>query len=210
MTLPLFLTRQNKIQAGVPFFIAAAIIYMITNHFPLSEPQLLPMTWFDQAIPLIPHTIWIYLSEYPFFLLVYASIRDFDNANKYLYSFITLTIFSAIIFEIWPTTYPRDAYPLPENLDWLTNFAFTTMRNADQPNNCCPSLHVSGVYLSVFIFLDDQRKKLPFFLTWGTLIALSTLTTKQHYLIDVVTGFLLAVACYWVFHRYVKYRRVRT
>ncbi len=208
MALPLFLTRENKLRFGIPFFIAGGAAYLLTNHFPIYTPQLLPMNWVDEAVPLVPLTVWIYLSEYPFFLAVYFSIRDYDNANKYLYSFLALTLFSAAIFELWPTTYPRHLFPLPEGLDPLTHFAFTTLRAADEPGNCCPSLHVSSVFLSVFLFIDDQRKKLPWFFLWGILIALSTLTTKQHYVIDVLTGIALAVVVYWIFHKWISYRRV--
>jgi len=94
----------------------------------------------------------------------------------------------------------------PEDLDALTYYAFGNLRIADSPANCAPSLHVSGVYMSSFIFLDEQREKFPFFFTWATCIALSTLTTKQHYFIDIATGFLMAVIMYWIFHRLVNYR----
>jgi membrane-associated phospholipid phosphatase len=33
------------------------------------------------------------------------------------------------------------------------------------------------------------------FFAWSVVIALSTLTTKQHYLVDVAGGLLLAVGC---------------
>ena len=210
MTLPLFLTAKNKLHMVVPFFVMGGGAYMLTNHFQFFTPQLLEMTWLDQMIPLLPASVWIYLSEYPFFLVVYANIKDYDNANKYLYSLLSLSFTSALIFAVWPTTYPRDLFPLPaDGVDPLTRLAFTILREADQPTNCCPSLHVSSVYLSVFLFLDDQKKKLPFFFVWGTLIAISTMTTKQHYWVDVVSGFGLAVIFYLVFHRVVRYRRDR-
>jgi membrane-associated phospholipid phosphatase len=92
-------------------------------------------------------------------------------------------------------------------MDSATYFVFNALRTADTAANCCPSLHVSSVFLSVFIFLDDQRSKFPFFFVWGSLIAASTMTTKQHYMVDVLTGFLMALGTYWIFHRYVSYRK---
>jgi membrane-associated phospholipid phosphatase len=131
-----------------------------------------------------------------------------ENVNKYIYSFLTTQGFSCLIFLFFPTIFPRELYPIPEGTHPAIDAVWFWLRNADAPTNCFPSLHVSTVYLSVFIFLDEQREKFPFFLIWGTLIALSTLPTKQHYFIDIVAGLFLSIAAYWLFHRKIKYRRV--
>jgi membrane-associated phospholipid phosphatase len=205
--LPLFLTRRSKFPMGALMFGLAVALYLPVNHFPAFEPQLLPLSWADRAVPFLPNSVWIYLSEWIFFIVVYALARDLNNTNKYIYSFLGLQLLSVAIFWVWPTTYPRGGFPLPDDLNALTYYAFSNLRTIDTPGNCCPSLHVSSCYLSSFIFLDEQRGKFPFFFIWATLIALSTLTTKQHYVIDLVTGLLLALICYWFFHRYVDYRR---
>lgn len=205
-SLPLFLTQKNKIAVGAIAFSLAGVFYMPPNHFPLLTPQLLPMTAIDRAIPFLPYSFWIYTSEYLFFAAIYLACMSMTNLNKFLYSFVLLQAVSAVIFWIWPTTYPRHLFPLPETLDPFTYQMFNGLRQADSPNNCCPSLHVSSVYLSSFIYLDDDRKKFPVFFVWATAIAISTLTTKQHYLADVVTGFLMACVFYWIFHRFSKVR----
>jgi membrane-associated phospholipid phosphatase len=179
---------------------------MVSNHNPVFTPQLLPMTAWDKAIPFLPYTYWIYTSELFLFFSVYIVCKDLINANKYLYSFLALQIASVLIFVLWPTTYPRELFPAPANLDWVTALCFGNLRSVDAPTNCLPSLHVSSVYLSSFLYLDEQREKFPFFFGWATLIALSTLTTKQHYIVDVVSGFGMAVVMYYIFHRRVKYR----
>jgi membrane-associated phospholipid phosphatase len=204
--LPLFMTKENKYVVGFMLACVAVALYLSSNHFHFSTPQLLPLYWIDTVVPFLPYTVWIYISEYIFFVVVYITCKDMVNLNKYFYSFLVLQVTSVMIFWIWPTTYPRELFPLTNDLDAVTYFAFNTLRKTDTPANCCPSLHVSSVYLSTFLFLDDQRKKFPFFFIWGTAIALSTLTTKQHYLIDVVLGFLMAVSTYWIFHKYISYR----
>lgn len=186
-------------------FFGAVAMYLPANHIHFFAPQLLPLFWIDRIVPFIPHTFWVYVSEYIFFAAVYITSKDMVNLNKYFYSFLVLQAVSVAIFWAWPTTYPRELFPLPPDLDPITAFSFGSLRAADSPANCCPSLHVSSVYLSCFIFLDEQRQKFPFFFFWGTAIAASTLTTKQHYLVDVISGFFLAVATYWIFHKYVHY-----
>ncbi|MEK6706875.1 MAG: phosphatase PAP2 family protein [Bdellovibrionota bacterium] len=205
--LPIFLTNRNKYIIGIITFALAAVFYLPSNHIHLFEPRLLPMWWIDKAIPFMPNTVWIYISEYVLFGAAYLLCKDMINANKYIYSFLALQIISNIIFWLWPTTYPREQFPLPEDLNAITYYVFNSLRETDTPANCCPSLHVSSVYLSSFIYLDDQTRKFPLFFLWATLIAVSTLTTKQHYLIDVIIGFIIAVICYQVFHKYIQYKK---
>lgn len=205
-SLPIFLNRENKYPIGWAACFFAAVLYMTSNHFHIFPPRLLPISWIDDSVPFLPSTIWVYGTQGPFFAAVYMTCRDMVNLNKSIYSLLALEILSVTIFWIWPTTYPRDHFPLPHDLNPATYYFFDWMRKVDDPSNCCPSLHVSGVFLASFIFLNEQRKKFPFFFVWGCLLAASTLTTKQHYWVDVVTGFFLAVAMFWIFHRYISYR----
>ncbi len=207
LSLPIFISAENKGRVGLWLAVIATALYVGSNHFHMFAPRLLPFWWVDEAVPFLPWSVWLYISEYIFFPAVYFSSRDLNNLNKYFYSFLFLQSLSVLIFIIWPTTYPRELFPLSSDLDPLTFFVFSSLRAADTAANCCPSLHVSSVYLSSFIFLDDQRQKFPYFFVWGSLIAASTLTTKQHYMVDVIAGFLMALGVYWIFHRYIAYRR---
>lgn len=204
--LPLFITADNKIVVGIIAFIFASIIYLSSNHFLLFTPHFLSLTTIDKAIPFIPATIWIYLTEYFLFISVYLFCKDLANLNKYLYSFMAMQIVSVIIFICWPTIYPRTDFPLPNTIHNLTIQIFTYFRMLDRPTSCLPSLHISSCYLSAFIFLEEQKEKFWFFFLWATTIGISTLTTKQHYLIDVIAGLLMAYIFYWLFHRYIRYK----
>ena len=199
--LPRLIHSGNKLPMGFVMWFVAAFMYLTTNHFPLSEPQLLNMTWVDQNIPFLPRSVWIYTSEYLYFGLAYASIRSSENLSRYFFSFLSLQAVSVFIFMLWPTTYPRDLYPLPETLDSLTFGLFSSLRTTDTPASCCPSLHVSSITLSALVFWDERRKLFPWFAIWGAAINLSTLTTKQHYLVDVLAGLAMAGFFYWLFHR---------
>jgi membrane-associated phospholipid phosphatase len=207
-TLPLFINQENKYFAGIFLSIIAAFLYLTSNHIHIITPQQLPMGWIDNIVPFLPYTIWIYLSEYVLFIVIYVGCRDLTTLNKYFYSFLFLQSLSVAVFWIWPTTYPRELFPLPTDLDPVSYFIFNSVRQTDSAANCCPSLHISCVYLSVFIFLEEQRKKFPFFFIWGTCIAVSTLTTKQHYWIDVIAGLIMAIFAYRIFHSFIAYKPV--
>jgi len=208
VVLPLLISHENKYVMGILLFVTAAFLYLASNHFYFTAPQYLTMSPLENSIPFLPHTIWIYLSEYILFVVLYFLCRDIENLNRFFYSFIFMQLTSVLIFCLWPTIYPRELFPIPEDIDWITYFIFDSLRRAETAASCCPSLHVSSVYLSIFIFLKEQRNKLPFFLIWGTAIALSTLTTKQHYLADIVAGLIMAVLSFCIFRFCFKYRRI--
>ena len=108
--------------------------------------------------------------------------------------------------------FPRDLFPLPSGadagvhaIDAWTRFHIEGLRKIDTPLNCAPSLHVSSCFLASYLFLNEQRKKFPFFFTWAILIAFSTLTTKQHYVFDIISGIGLSAVSYLIFYRWVRY-----
>lgn len=199
--LSLIVTERSRVLAGLVLFPAAGALYLLTNRFQLSEPATLQLTWLDRACPLLPSTVWIYASELLYFPCAYLLCRNLRNINLFVYAFATLQLVSNAIFFFWPTTFPRDAFAVPVDTDSWSRVAFDTMRSTDTAANCCPSLHVSGVFMTGFLFLGEQRQKLPFFMVWATAIGVSTLTTKQHYVVDVVAGFALAVAIHLIVRR---------
>ncbi len=201
MVLPILIHKENRLIAGPVLFAAAAILYLTSNHFHIFRPRLLPLSRIDMAVPFIPQTVWLYASEYIYFVVIYWSLRDILNLNKFIYAVLALLVGCVLVFWLWPTTISRDLFPLPENLDPVTCLVLTALRRVDSPSNCFPSFHVGSVCLSSFIISSEGRWKFRFFLTWAIAISLSTLTLKQHYFVDVVSGFGLAVIFYFILRR---------
>ena len=205
--LPLFVTPKNKLQVTIIVIIIGTLLYSSSNHLLLFETQLLNMTEFDQNVPFLPWTFWIYISEYLFFYAVYQLVTQPNLWSKCLYAAFTLQVTSIIIFFLWPTIYPRELFPIPESTSSITRWTFTEFRKLDAPTNCAPSLHVSTCYLLSFIFLNEARWKFIFIFIWASAVAVTTMTTKQHYLIDVIWGFGMAVLVYVVFFKLFAYVR---
>ena len=182
---------------------------MVANRYQIVPAQLLPMTTLDLAIPFLPNTFWIYVSEYVLFLYAFLIFRDYDNWNKFVYAGVGMHIFCISIFFIWPTTYPRDLFPIPAETNALTAQVFTYFRaNLDMPTNCAPSLHVCTVFLIAFNFLHEQRSKFKWLMVWASSVAVTTLTTKQHYIADVISGLAVAILMYCIFYKWMPYRKV--
>ncbi len=183
---------QTKATWGVGLFGLAAPLYLIPNHYPLFQPVQLPLTFADSAIPFVPETIWIYLSEYPLLISAFVITRNPEALQRYLKSTLFLLAISALIFTLFPTSYPREWFPLPAGLDPGSRFLFELQRSGDSPLNCFPSLHVGSVLTSVLLLRERPRAFVIFFI-WAILICLSTLTTKQHYIWDVIGGAALTL-----------------
>jgi membrane-associated phospholipid phosphatase len=201
MSLPILVHQENRLIAGVLLFAATAILYLTSNHFHIFKPRLLPVSRIDMAVPFVPQTVWLYVSEYLYFAVVYWGYRDVLNLNRFMYAFFSLLIGCVLVFFLWPTVISRDLFPVPENLNPVTRLVLTTLRQVDSPANCFPSFHVASVYLCCFLLWNGGRRKFILLLVWATAISISTLTVKQHYVVDVISGLGMGVIFYCVFRR---------
>ena len=190
----------RKFILGIGMFGLAAPLYLIPNHFPVLTPLPLPLTPVDQWLPFLPESIWIYLSEYVLVFSAYFLVKDPETTRRYLKGTLTLLMGSALVFFLFPTTYPRNLFPIPEEVGSFTRFLLELQRAGDTPNNCFPSLHVATVFMAAFT-LKGHSRWYRVYLFWAILISISTLTTKQHYLWDGISGGVLALGLDWIFIR---------
>jgi hypothetical protein len=205
--LKALVTAENRNKAVLACTVLFGILYGIPNHFPYFEPRYLSLTSIDQATPFVTETVWIYFSAYTMAYITFYSIRDIINLNRMIFAFLTLAFSSALIFTLFPTTYPRTEFPLPAELDSWTLYLFHLLRKADAPTNCAPSLHVGISYLSALPFFSEGRKKTgTFFILWTLAVWISTATTKQHYWLDGLLGIILVSVIYFFFERKVRWQ----
>jgi membrane-associated phospholipid phosphatase len=209
MNLPLLIYDRRT--RALFFFISIAltnILYQLTNRFQILTPQILPMSGVDQMIPLQPWTVWLYFLEYPIFL-AYFWIKDDRLKNQYLYAYLAILVISCCIFMVYPVAFPRQDFGLegyPSDVSvWLLSFLRTYM---DAPTNCLPSLHVSSCFITAAPFWREHKGKFWFLFLISIAVSYSTMSTKQHYFIDVWTGLILTVICYWLFFHKAKYYSV--
>lgn len=73
--------------------------------------------------------------------------------------------------------------------------------SSDPPYNCFPSLHVAHSFVSRLACYRVHRSLGIVATICATLVALSTLFTKQHYILDVIAGMSLAFVAYVIFLR---------
>lgn len=192
------------------------LCYGVPNHLVQERAQYIPLSIVDRAIPLIPWTIFFYISSIVWTYLPLFFLRPRERYS-FLIQFFLMSLFSCIIFFLFPIKFPIEYWPIEQELSNKTVYSdimywfITCIRWADNPVNCFPSLHIAYAFLSFKSFLGlglsskkSLKLKIPFqilisFITLG--ITVSTLTIKQHYFVDIVAGILLFFLVSWISKR---------
>ncbi len=168
--------------------------YFFFGHFYIQEPKMLPLTWVDRNIPVMPWTIWIYISEYLIFFLLIFYAKSPELMKRMVIAYSLCLVGSFIVFFFYPTILPAHYRLHLESAEFNLNFLmFNFIKTIDVPGNCFPSLHVAICFLAGFVFLDVAFRRALILILWTVAICVSTLTTKQHYFYDIPSGFLLAL-----------------
>ena len=153
----------------------------------------------ERAIPFVPEMIVVYVSLYSIFILAPFILRDRRELQALAVSCNLMILIAGVGFALIPAEL---AYPPPQRFG-----AFPELfRAADTLNltyNLVPSLHVAfAVLLGAAVARTADGTGRVLLWIWVAAIAVSTLLTHQHHVIDVVTGGLLGIAAYrWVFRR---------
>jgi len=92
--------------------------------------------------------------------------------------------------------------PLVTDTGFISSlFYLCDLANLDY--NYFPSLHVTFAFtLAFFVAEGKNTRQKAICLVWASAVALSTLLTKQHYLLDVAGGLILSVICYRLRKKY--------
>lgn len=153
----------------------------------------------DAKIPFCAPFLLVYFGCYLFWAVNYILIARQDR--EAVYRFFTGDFLSRcicfVIFLVYPTTNVRPV--IPDKGFW--NRAVLWLYSIDAADNLFPSIHC---LVSWFCYLGIRHqkeipvwyKKISFF--FAILVFASTLFLKQHVILDVVGGVLLAEVCFYI------------
>lgn len=147
----------------------------------------------DDRIPVVPIFIVFYLGSYFFWIFNYILVSRVSKDNCYRLAISDLLgkLTCFIIYITYPTTNIRPDITTSGVFANLLKFLY----NTDAANNLFPSIHV---LVSWYCFVGLRNNKtIPawyryFSLFMAVMISISTLTTKQHVIVDVIAGVVLA------------------
>lgn len=153
-------------------------------------------TALDRAIPLIPWTVCIYFGCYAFWALHYCLCAAVPlRARRF---FTTDFIAKGVCFVFFvglPTTMARPAVQGLNVWESLVRALYIL----DAPVNLFPSIHCLNSWLCWASARDIpafSRGYKAFALCAAVAVCVSTLTLRQHVLLDVAGGILLAEVCW--------------
>lgn len=159
------------------------IYWALNDHL---SPRYDLSTPLDRAIPFLPWTIVIYFSFY-LLLLVAAWVSEAEEFVRLFVALLAANLCCYLGFVAFTAHYPR---PALAEITPLWRPVYANMYGSDAPGNTFPSIHVAS---TMIVGLRLGRRHLGWMI-WAVAIAVSTLTVKQHFLVDVVAGVGVAAA----------------
>lgn len=187
---------KNVIIRQIIILIFQVVLYFGCEFFQKNPKNMdLPI---DKKIPTLPYFALIYVLWFPLIAIFPISLF---KASKNLYEIYVICwiidiVISVIIYLAYPTTCTR-----PKNLEnikggWMLKILY---KFSYKGLNCSPSMHCSISTLVLIFALTASTMPINLRIIYSTTalgIILSTLFTKQHVLVDLVTGALLALVIF--------------
>ena len=158
------------------------------------------VTPLDEWLPLVPQFIVFYMLGYLFVFAPCFVVRGRHSFQAAFVVFCAMLAIAFVTFRFFPVAMPK---VYATGADWFSRVAYF-QQSQDTPYNTIPSLHVAAnVYAYALIGWQHPGLSRAWIVV-PVLIIASTLLVKQHLLIDVLTGMLLAGAGYFAFRRLIS------
>lgn len=186
---PFLITRQGRQQvlAATLGLIAGLAIFILLERG--VTPRYTFVTGIDKWIPFVAWSWFIYVGFFPFVLALAAYARP-DAFMMFAKATLVAFVAGVLCFMLFPEIVPR-----PDVATIHSSFIrhhLARMWQLDRASNGFPSLHVAVTCLACQMLATPRQRRVTIVL--GALICMSTLTLKQHTVVDVLGGVLLALA----------------
>lgn len=173
------------------------LIYKILNNNP--REAVILSTNVDDKIPFLPVFILPYIIWYAFILgyLVYFWYKDTRVYLKTLTMIVIGELVCFVIYFFFQTTVPRPNLVGDGILIDLVGIIYSH----DQPYNAFPSIHVLTTFAIILGNINIRNKHIfhsVFVPVMGSLIIISTLFVKQHYILDMFASMFLTSFIYGI------------
>lgn len=194
------LARPYKVPPSMLLLFSLIPLYIfIPAVFP-PPARFAPELPLDRALPLIPSWALVYGALYLFLILLpILVVRQDALIRRTVHAYLLVWISAyAFFFVLYPTQAPR---PEVVPVEGFGAWGLRALYSSDPPYNCFPSLHVAHSFVSAFSSHRVHGRLGIVAITCAFLVAVSTLVTRQHYILDAIAGIGLAILAWLIFLR---------
>ena len=185
-------------------YVLWTLVFLMGGNYASALPRVDISIPLDHSLPLIPAFSWLYVLSYVYPLIPLFITRDWHRFSSGAISFMIANFTAFIVYMALPVfmQQPELGHSLSERLlRAIYDHDFVPSANK------LPSMHVIAAWLICFMCWKQGLGKLA---EWGialiaVLITVSTVFTKQHLILDVVTGIAWASGC-WYFAEWLQVR----
>lgn len=178
----------GKLAIGIFSLTIGLVIFGVIQSIPASFTQ--SDCVLDQFVPFMPEAIIIYISFFITLPIVTAVLPE-PHFQATLKAYLLASLVAFLIFIVYPTQHSQQPLDMIDK-KWIAAI-FQCIYSIDRASNCLPSLHVT---LSVIAALGISNGCPQWKIHGGffaSCIIMSTILTKQHHIIDLLAGIVLAV-----------------
>jgi membrane-associated phospholipid phosphatase len=180
------------------------LIYLRQRHKHEDFFYKIPRISLIDNMPYRPFTFSFYLSWFFYMIVVFLFVHHTCH-NQLFFSFLFNFLLSACAYVLFPSYYPNKKQSCFSELErrnttakmgnWWHDVVYKKyVKPGSKGVVVAPSLHTSIPWVAAFLVMltEKMTHRAIILIVWSVAISISTLTTKQHYFFDLISGITVA------------------
>jgi len=142
----------------------------------------------DDKIPLIPIFIIPYLGYFLYIIFTIVTLWGTSHINSFFISYMIAYVIAGLFWYLFPNGVIRPKITSKDVFSKISKFIY----DIDDDTNGFPSAHIFATIICSYFLYINFPQFIFLLLFVSLLITVSTVLTKQHYLVDILGGIFVA------------------
>ena len=181
-------------------YIVFTVTYLLINFFSVGRDAHTLFLPGEDRLPFLPIFECLYVLSYFVGVLLYVTVRDYPTLIRLLWATALAMLVAYTTYLLFPVYFERPHLEARSLHTWLLSITYM-----DKPYNHFPSMHVALSWLAVHAAQVSRGSRL-WLAAVAAGISIATIFVKQHYIVDVLFGYVLAWAAWRVAGKALKFR----